>query len=770
MSFVADFGKSQGTVGGGVRGVARGWLPTGHSLAPELWAGRHRWITIVLWCHVVGVAVFAMLRGEALLHGLIESAAIGALAIGASHTGLGRAARAGFATAGLVVSSAVLVHLSDGLIEMHFHFFVVIVIVSLYQAWTPFLLALVLVVLHHGIAGTEGLPTTVFNHPAALAHPWRWALFHGAFILAESVACLVAWRSNEQASERERTALRALTKVNGALVDAQMVAKLGSWTWEPASGAVKWSEELFRITGNNPEDFTPTSASFVEAVHPDHRARVSAIIDSAAAIGSVLDYECTIVRPDGTTAVIHARGHSSTEPNSSPRIVGTVQDITERKALEREIEHRAFHDTLTGLGNRALFNDRLGHALAVRERSGSPLYVLFLDLDDFKPVNDTLGHDVGDAVLAEVARRLLEAVRTGDTVARLGGDEFAVVVEDAAIDEALHVAQRIKAAMRAPMSIDRYEVVIGTSIGIAIGDGATAASEVLRDADMAMYAAKTEGKGHLRVFTAEMRSAMASRMQLGEELRDALDLGQFVVHYQPIVDQETGEVEAVEALVRWDHPERGLLSTADFLALAEESGVIIPLGTWVINEATRQVQALGESLDIPLGVNINISPQQLGLDLVDVVHRALAASTLDPEDLVLEFDESCVRSGDEAVMDEFRLLRASGAHVAIHNFGNAYASWDYLRRLPIDMLKIDRNFINRVTDGSEESNSTSAIIRLARSLDLRTIAEGVESAEQAAALRGYGCQSAQGYYLSRPLDARELVEHLRDRSTRRGRI
>ena len=367
------------------------FLPTGHSLPHAGWVSRHKVITALLWLHVLVIPVFALLRGETLSHALSEGAIVALFAIGASHRPLSKDARAAVATAGLVSSSAILTHLSGGMIEAHFHFFVVVVIVSLYQSWVPFLLAVGLVILHHGIAGAAAIPMEVYNHPAALANPWKWALVHAFFVLAQSVACLVAWRANEDALERERAAAAALATAHRSLAEAQALASVGSWDWDVPGGNVEWSQELFNITGRNPQHFTPGLESFLELVHPDDRFRVAAVIESASATQSDMDYECRIVLPDGSTAVIHALGQSVTDNDGSlTKMVGTVQDITQRKALEQEIEHRAFHDWLTGLGNRALFTDRVTHALAVRERSAAPLHVLLLDLDDFKTVNDTL--------------------------------------------------------------------------------------------------------------------------------------------------------------------------------------------------------------------------------------------------------------------------------------------------------------------------------------------------------------------------------------------
>ncbi|MGH3666437.1 MAG: putative bifunctional diguanylate cyclase/phosphodiesterase, partial [Egibacteraceae bacterium] len=647
-------------------------------------------------------------------------------------------------------------------IEAHFHFFVMVVVVSLYQSWLPFLLALGFVTLHHGIAGAVD-PASVFNHPAALANPWKWALVHAFFILGQSVACLVAWRANEDALDRERAARKAMEQANLDLAEAQALAHVGSWDWDIPNGTVWWSEEMYNLAGIDPQRFTPSLESFLELVHPDDRFRVAAIIELACANHAEMDYECRIVRRDGATAILHALGRSVTaEDGSLAKMIGTCQDITERKALEQEIEHRALHDSLTGLGNRALFLDRAGHALAMRERSPAPLSVLFLDLDDFKTMNDSLGHGVGDELLVEVARRLLAAVRTADTVARLGGDEFAVLLENTGVEGAREIAGRIEDAMRAPVTLHGNKLSVRASIGIAPAESATRPLDVLRDADIAMYAAKRDGKGRCRVFNPDMRSSLVTRIHLQAELNDALARDQFVLHYQPVVDQRTGRLEAVEALVRWNHPERGLLLPADFIPVAEETGLIVPLGAWVTKEATRQAKALQDDLGGPLSVSVNLSPQQLSSDVVSMVHNALVESQLDPKDLVLEITETCLINQEDVIVTNLQALRALGLRVAIDDFGTGYSSLAYLRRLPIDILKIDRSFINCITDGPERAALTEAIIRLARILDLHTIAEGIETPGQAQALQDFGCHSAQGYYYCRPLAAEQLPDYLRE--------
>ena len=348
-------------------------------------------------------------------------------------------------------------------------------------------------------------------------------------------------------------------------------------------------------------------------------------------------------------------------------------------------------------------------------------------------------------------------MRTADTVARLGGDEFAVLLEDTDTESARDIAGRIQDAMAPPAFVQGHELSIRTSIGVAPAEASARTSDVLREADIAMYAAKRDGKDRCRIFSPEMRSSVITRMQLQAELNEALTLEQFVLHYQPVIQQQTGRLEAVETLLRWNHPQRGLLQPADFISLAEDTGLIVPLGVWVTKEATRQAKALQEALDIRLSVSVHLSAQQLTSDIVGMVSGALAESQLDPGDLTLEIAEMSLIAEEDVMVTQLQALRALGVRIAIDNFGYGYSSPGYLRRLPVDILKIDRSFIDRITDGREASALTEAIINLARTLGLRTIAEGIETAEQAQALQDFGCHSAQGYHFYPPLPAEQLL-------------
>lgn len=471
----------------GPLGAVLAALPTGGSLSREDLRVRHVWICRLLWMHVLVVPTFGILRGVGPGHALLEGGVlIGVLALLASTRRPDDALRSLAATLGLVVSSTVLVHFSGGLIEMHVHFIVAVIVVSFYQSWRPFLVALGVVFLHHGIAGTLD-PASVYNHPAALARPWLWALIHSGMILAASMACLVSWRLDEDVLDRERWA-------HDELAAAQRLTATGSWDWDQRNDELSWSAELHRLLQVDPS-VDPPLTLFLERVHPGDRDRVSALLQSARQTTGHLDFECRILLPDGTTRTICTLGtHVAARHGPTVRMQGSCQDITERRALEAEIEYRAFHDGLTGLANRSLFMDRLEHALVARDRSNITTTVLYADLDGFKAVNDRHGHHAGDQLLVEAARRLRRCARDSDTLARLGGDEFGMILPEATVDEARKIAERIHRELAVPLMVGDEPQRIALSIGIAQATG-QGCDELLREADTAMYAAKAAGKG-----------------------------------------------------------------------------------------------------------------------------------------------------------------------------------------------------------------------------------------------------------------------------------
>ncbi len=447
-------------------------------------------------------------------------------------------------------------------------------------------------------------------------------------------------------------------------------------------------------------------------------------------------------------------------------MVITTRCISERKALEAKLTHQAFHDPLTKLANRALFRNRVEQALKRARRRRAPLAALFLDLDNFKTINDSLGHAAGDCLLMTVAERLRACVRQYDTTARLGGDEFAVLLEDGTLpQDAAIVARRIIDAMSQALTLEGREVRVGVSIGIAVSEaGVESADELLRNADVAMYTAKESGKGRYEIFEQAMHTTLLARIELEADLRRAIDRQEFTLYYQPIIALDTGRISAVEALVRWNRPERGRIAPLDFIPLAEETGLIVPLGRWVIEEACRHAQEWQAQLPAaaPLSISINLSGRQLQQpELAHDIASALCRSGLPAHSLILEITESVMMQDTEATLAKLRELKNIGLRLAIDDFGTGYSSLSYLQRFPIDILKIDKSFVKGIGQGSEESAVARAIITLSDTLHLSTVAEGIEQLEQMTTLQTLGCEFGQGYYFAKPLTASDMNALLR---------
>jgi diguanylate cyclase (GGDEF)-like protein len=451
-------------------------------------------------------------------------------------------------------------------------------------------------------------------------------------------------------------------------------------------------------------------------------------------------------------------------------MLGSMMDVTDRKSLEDQLTHQALHDPLTKIANRGLFRNRVDHALAKLPRTNTSLAVLFLDLDNFKAINDSLGHAAGDKLLFSVAERLQDCLRTTDTAARLGGDEFAVLVESVnRSNEAVVIAERILSVFHQPFLIEGKEVYVGTSIGIAASSDMTSTSEdLLRNADMAMYRAKNQGKGTYVVFEPHMHEALMERIELEEDLRRGIDAQEFTVHYQPILDLNSNRMLGMEALVRWVHPKHGLLAPMTFIPLAEETNLIVPLGDWILSEACRQVQEwrdeYGSEFDVSVTVNISIRQFQQK-ELVEMVTRALENSGLPPRSLVLEITESFMMQDTEVTIAKLHDLKNLGVRLAIDDFGTGYSSLSYLQRFPIDILKIDKSFIDKLGQGSEGSAVARAIIMMGDSLNLKTIAEGIEHPEQIDALQNLGCEAGQGFHFAKPLTKEDMDTFLQCRSS-----
>jgi diguanylate cyclase len=612
---------SDGSLLAGLR-RALAFLPQGRLLPERSWRRRHRWIVATVWLHAAGLAAFAVIAGFGLAHSLLEGLLVAAAAAAASVEKLGRRFQSLAASFGLITSSALLVHISGGLIEAHFHFFVVIPILVLYQDWFPFLLALAYVVIHHGLLGAIE-SSSVYNHPDAVAHPWRWALIHGAFVVGASAASLVGWRANEQ----------------------------------------------------------------------------------------------------------------------------------------------LLHEPLTGLAGRAFFFHRVSLALDRLKRRESTLAVLYIDLDRFKLLNDTLGHSVGDELLVAVAQRLKATVRKHDTVARLGGDEFAVLCEVSSERAALATAERIHAELSRPFQCETAELVTGASIGIVATASAGLSPEVLiGKADAAMYRAKSGNRNRTVVFDEAMGEEDADRLATETALRVALERQELRVFYQPIVAPVDGNTLGAEALLRWQHPERGLLAPGDFIPIAEQTGLIVAIGTWVLREACREA-ARWSSHATPEPapfVSVNLSARQLAQpDLVEMVARVLAETGLDPSRLGLEITESALMEEIDSPLPKLTALKELGVHLLLDDFGTGYSSLSYLRNFPFDVVKIDRSFVATLGEPGDDGAILTAVVEMANALGMTVIAEGVETREQLERLTAMGYELAQGYYFAHPRPATHLAAPLR---------
>jgi diguanylate cyclase (GGDEF)-like protein len=428
---------------------------------------------------------------------------------------------------------------------------------------------------------------------------------------------------------------------------------------------------------------------------------------------------------------------------------GMADELRDNQA---QLVHQAFHDPLTALPNRALLHDRTEHALARERRGAGRVAALFLDVDDFKGINDTLGHSAGDRLLVEVARRLRAAVRTEDTVARLGGDEFAVLIEGCRPNEAVLTAERILQVLGPPVLEQGRELSIGASIGVAMSEtGATDADELLRHADIAMYVAKEDDKGGYRLFECAMHEEAVERLELEADLRVALARSELDVHYQPIFDLQTRRMTGVEALARWTHPDRGAVPPVEFIPVAERTGLIVPLGRWMLERACRDLRDLRASGEPSLRVSVNVSAVELMEDdYVAFVARTLEVSGISPQSLVLEITERVLVQDSEATLGRLRELKAIGVRLAVDDFGTGYSSLAYVERLPLDIIKIDKAFVDGVADPDDDGHLASVIVSLGDRLNLETVAEGIEVAEQGEELERLGCRFGQGYYLARP--------------------
>lgn len=551
------------------------------------------------------------------------------------------------------------------------------------------------------------------------------------------------------------------------LSQAQRIARLGYWEIDLASGQVHCSEELFWLLGMASGEEVNTLTLFMSMVHREDAPAVKSAIDKAIQEQSPYELEHRICRPDGQQIVVHQQGQVVPDEDGRARVLlGTIQDITERKAAEELIRYQAFYDTLTDLPNRRLFADQLTHAISLAHQQQRPLAVLFMGLDRFKVVNDTLGHAAGDLMLREVALRLKGLGHEGVSYSRFGADLFALLLEG--LEQGSEVdtyVTLLMAQIAMPMTIQQQEFFITASVGIALypHDGDDADS-LLKAADTAMSRAKEAGGQHYQYFTADMNVQAQRRLQTESELRHALERGEFQLFYQPQVEAMSGQIVSMEALIRWFHPQRGIVSPLDFIPVAEESGLIGPIGEWVLRTACRQTREWNERFGLNLRVGVNLSGRQFSQpDLVAIVADALQQSGLPSECLELEVTESIAMANIDNCIATLRQFNEMGIHSSMDDFGTGHSSLSYLQQMPLHTLKIDRAFVKDIKGEGENGAIARAIIAMSHSLGMTVIAEGVETEEQLLFLRGQQCDLIQGFYISQPLNGEAFEALLRTR-------
>ncbi|MGZ5292393.1 MAG: putative bifunctional diguanylate cyclase/phosphodiesterase [Actinomycetota bacterium] len=529
------------------------------------------------------------------------------------------------------------------------------------------------------------------------------------------------------------------------------------------------SPSAHRVLGFAPEQLEGTK--FADLIHPDDKTRVLSFLSSVGeGEGHMGIIEFRMRCRDGSFVVVETlRTNLLHDPNVRGIVLNT-RDISERKTFEEQLSHQAFHDSVTNLANRALFRDRVTHAIERQGRDRKPVAVLFMDLDDFKTINDSLGHAAGDQLLREVGDRIKECLRVADTAARLGGDEFAILLEDGGDGiQAVDVADRVMEVLEAPFALEGKEVFVRASVGIAVaeGDEIREAEELLRNADVAMYMAKERGKGRYQVFEPAMHDTALKRLELKADLQRALEHEEFQLYYQPVIELASGHISGVEALIRWIHPVRGMVPPLDFIPLAEETGLIVPIGRWVLREATRYAVELQERypMDPPFHMAVNLSARQLSRpEIVDEVRESLVENGLTPGSLILEITESVMMQDMELSIERLTELKGLGVQLAVDDFGTGYSSLNYIRRFPVDILKVDKSFVDGVSEGGEASALTAAVIELAGILNLKPVAEGIERADQLQRLLELRCDLGQGFFFARPLPGEELQILLTERT------
>jgi diguanylate cyclase (GGDEF)-like protein/PAS domain S-box-containing protein len=538
----------------------------------------------------------------------------------------------------------------------------------------------------------------------------------------------------------------------------------GLWDWDLRTNMIYYSFRWKSMLGYDEKIISGNLEEWFRRIHPDDRGEVEAKI--AAHLGGRSEHfesEYRIMHKDGMYRWVLCRGLAIRDRDDHVyRMAGSQTDITSKKTVDEQLVYNAFHDALTGLPNRALFMDRLQHIITVSKRRANEVYaVLFLDMDRFKIINDSLGHTVGDQILVVMGQKLSECLRPGDTVARLGGDEFAVLLHNInEVKDAVEVAERVHHKLSEPLLVKGHEVFSSVSIGIAMSAGHYERPEqVLRDADIAMYQAKSRGSACHEIFDPKMHANILDRLQLEADMRGALDHREFILFYQPIIDLKTHQLISFEALVRWNHPTRGLIYPLEFIPMAEENGLINTIGDWILRESCCELRILQERYpkQPPLKMSVNISGKQFAQrDLAGKVSAIIIETGIDANTLALEITESMIMENVDLAVETMNQLRSMGVHIHIDDFGTGYSSLSYLHRFPIDAIKIDRTFINKLTADGKNKEIILSILSLASSMHFDVIAEGVEMNHQLVTMQNMKCQLGQGFLISVPMEPGEI--------------
>jgi diguanylate cyclase (GGDEF)-like protein/PAS domain S-box-containing protein len=720
-------------------------LPQGKTLPPEVWRTRHRFMLGVIWLHVVGLGIAGLVIHQGAATLLYELGPIAACGLAAALPTGGRRLRGSMVAFAALYCSAALVNMAHGATEAHFHFFVMVAMLSAYEEWVPYLIAIAFVLFDHGVAGVLD-PKSVYANPSAIASPWKWALIHTAFIVGLSIVNIISWSSNERVRADAAEAHERTRVSEAEFRDAFEDAPIGMAIADLDGRFVRVNRALTQLSG-----FTPVQLLAMQLADLMGSVDAGWLHDR----GESVSFECELMRADGSVGSgFVQRSAVQGADRERDHVLLQILDVTAQKLAAEQLAHSAEHDVLTGLPNRAYFERSVADAIASLgpERS---LAILFVDLDNFKLINDSLGHGAGDRLLALVAQRLRGALEPGDVVARFGGDEFVVLLPDSNPDAALATARRLRGELSRPCDLDGPRRVVTASVGLTLSNRPeTTAATLIRDGDAAMYRAKAAGKNSDVLFDEELRGAALRRLELETALHGALELGEFELHYQLAVDLNTDAVFGVEALLRWYKGDEGMVAPDDFLPIAERSGLILPIGRWVLDEACRQAAAwradgiLGE--DALMCVNLSQLQLTRGDTAADVA-SALARHGLPAQALCLEVTENAVMLDPDRANRTLAALKRLGVKLAIDDFGTGYSSLAHIKHLmPVDIVKIDRSFVEGLGGHIEDAAVITAIVELADKLGLTTIAEGIEQVAQADALRHLRCAIGQGFGIARP--------------------